>query len=432
MRLRRAGGVGRLAAPLPRGARAWRAVAAAVWLVLVGLELVALGVGHVGDDVLGASRNLIFPGLGFVEWHWWAAARAAAAGAVALACWFSWGADWLVAVVWAAAAAAAWRLVPPTHHHAVSSARLRTSASSHEFAAVMALLAALRWVRAWTIDRPTVRRLLRRGRSPSSVAVGVVDRARAAAVWGLTARAGLAAPAIDPDLVQDLTRRARRVSRLARWRWRGDPLRADHAAARAALALNDLLDEERLTALRADAERSWCGVPASEPTWVRPLDAVLAAAALHDAGAIDAARRWCRVAETRFALRHGRRPAWVHRPSAIGGGAALWWEHAAFAALSGVFGWLTDDLDWAVLRPRCLGAAARGGRAAQHARLVAAGRILAARHGDEPARAILARPTIGPDPLAAALDAIGRAVATEPTRFQRPNGVAGSSSRPRY
>ena len=70
--------------PLPPRTRRWRFAAFAIWSALVGLELVAFGVGHVGDNVIGASRNVIFPGLGFIEWNRWTALLAAAIAAVAL------------------------------------------------------------------------------------------------------------------------------------------------------------------------------------------------------------------------------------------------------------------------------------------------------------------------------------------------------------
>ena len=417
-----------VALPLPPRTRRWRFAAFAIWSALVGLELVALGVGHVGDNVVGASRNVIFPGLGFIEWNRWIALLAAAIAAVALIAWFAWGADWLVAFVWATAALVAWRVVPPSHHHSSANGALGVHAvrASHEFGAVMALVAALRWVRGWTIGRPTMGKLLGRGRDAPPARYSVVDRSRAAAVVALARHAGVEVAVEAPNdrtLTADIARRARRVGRVARMRWRGDPLRGDHAAGRAALAATGRLDGAQLAAFAADAERSWCGVPASEPTWVRPLDALLAAAALFDAGVPGAARRWQAVAADRLALRHGRRPAWVHTPSAISGGAAPWWEHATFAALSGAFGWLDIADDWSTLRARCLGTSARRPRSPHEARLVAAGRVLATTANDIEAMAILSRPSLRDDPLANALAAIATAVAERPGRLRRPIDV---------
>ena len=406
---------GALVVALPPRTRVWRVAALTTWSVLVGLELVALGVGHLGDNVLGASRNLVFPGLGFVEWNRWAALLAAVIATAALTAWFAWGADWLVAAVWVTAAVVGWRVVPPSHHASTIGARgVHVMRGSHEFGAVMALIAALRWVRGWTIGRPSTRKLLglerrRDGHDAPSARYSVVDRSRAAAVIAIAQRFGIEIAVEAPGnetLAVDIVRRARRVGRVARWRGRGDPLRADHAGGRAALAVTGRLDDAQLAAFVADAERSWCGVPASEPTWVRPLDALLAATSLSDAGASVAARRWQAVAADRFALRHGRRPAWVHTPSAISGGALPWWEHATFAALSGADGWLDITDDWSALRARSLGAAARRPSSPHQARLVAAGRVLAVMAHDTQATAILARPSLGTDPLAIALAAI--------------------------
>ena len=412
------------ALPLPSRTRVWRVAALALWSALVGIEVVALGVGHVGNNVLGASRNAIFPGLGFIEWSRWIALLAAAIAAVALAAWFTWGADWLVVVVWATAALVAWRVVPPSHHHSTASGALGVPAvrASHEFGAVMALVAALRWVRGWTIGRPAMSKLLGRGRHASAERYSVIDRSRAAAVIAIARRASIeisVEPPGDETLAVDIIGRARRVGRIARLRWRGDPLRDDHAAGRAALAARGQLDDAELAAFVADADRSWCGVPASEPTWVRPLDALLAAAALFDAGAPRSARRWQIVAGDRFALRHGRRPAWVHTPSAITGGTAPGWEHATFAALSGAFGWLDIADDWAALRARCLGVAARRPRSPLQARVVAAGRVLAAIADDTAAMVILCRPSLGADALAAALAAVADALTNEARCLRR-------------
>ena len=90
-------------------------------------------------------------------------------------------------------------------------------------------------------------------------------------------------------------------------------------------------------------------------------------------------------------------------------GTALDWEHAAATALARSAGWVGDE-DWTALRARVLGAAARGAAAPRDDRLIAAGRLWLACVDDDQAVRILARPTVGRDPLAGALDAVARRV----------------------
>jgi hypothetical protein len=66
-----------------------------------------------------------------------------------------------------------------------------------------------------------------------------------------------------------------------------------------------------------EARSRSAGVPDSEPTWIRPLDGTLAALALQELGADDCVARWRWIFRTRFAFRHGRRPAALHTPSML-------------------------------------------------------------------------------------------------------------------
>ena len=216
--------------------------------------------------------------------------------------------------------------------------------------------------------------------------------------------------------------RARRIGLFARGR-RGDPFAVDHAAARAALALTGRLDDAAMARFADDARGAAAGVPASEPTWVRPLDATLAAIALQAAGHDAAGRRWAAMLAGPFALRHGHRPGAWWTPLGIRLGSAPVWEHAATSALARAHGWC-DDADWRVLRPRLLGAAARGTAVAVDERSIAAARLWLVFVDDEQAARILARPTVHRDPLAVALDRLATTLAATSAHSAAPAASA--------
>jgi hypothetical protein len=184
-------------------------------------------------------------------------------------------------------------------------------------------------------------------------------------------------------------------------------LRVDHAHARAARSLTGASDASADERFAADARRTRAGVPASEPGWVRLLDGTLAAAALEESGAADAATQWAAMLDGPFAARRGNRPAWWWTPLGIAGGRALEWEHAAATALAHGRGWIGAD-DWSLLRRPVLGAAARGAARRDDERLIAAGRVWLALVDDPAAERIVARPTVRHDPLARALDTYAR------------------------
>src|SRR5699024_6355170 len=121
---------------------------------------------------------------------------------------------------------------------------------------------------------------------------------------------------------------------LARWRWRGDPLAHDAAPARAALALWDGLTPQRTELFRRDAERSPLGVPASEPTWVRPLDAVLAAAALETLEERALPSHWSMGRDVVLGDRPRQRPSNVHTPTGFRLGTVPAWEAVTACALA--------------------------------------------------------------------------------------------------
>ena len=373
-----------------------RRVIAVVVSIVVPVVLV-YGLGHRG---VHAARNLLFPGAGLIDEHAVLAVFIGVLAVVATVLWLRWGADWLVAAVLVVSMAVSFALASASDH-----TQLAVRTSAHEFPLVMLVVAALSWARSVAGRVPGMRRLAARRKR-----VGASDLSRAAAVLALAGdEGGAALVACDPAISQ----RARRVGLVARARRGGDPFRLDHAHARAALALAGALDAAGVARFVEDARRAPAGVPASEPGWVRPLDGTLAALALARLGSRDAGARWAEMLRGPLAMRRGHRPAAWWTPVALRTGSALDWEHAAFTALAHGAGWIGAD-DWATLRPRVLGASARGAGVAHDERLIAAGRLWLAFVDDEQAARIVARPTVGRDPLAAALDALACRVRAEP------------------
>jgi hypothetical protein len=378
------------------------------WILAIAVAALPLGLwllgGHAG---VHAARSMLVPGAGLAEAAPALAVAFVLLAAVATVAWLRWGTDWALVLVVAAAmaASAAWG---STDHGAEVAQR-----AAHEFPLVIVIAGALGWVRATLGGVPGFGWLAGRRVDDALVAtldeLAPVDRCRAVAIAALAGdvtdehRAAVAAP--------DVARRAARIGLVARLRRGGDPFRVDHAPARAALALTGGLDAAAAERFVADAQRSPLGVPASEPTWVRTLDGTLAARALEQLGDDRASRRWAGALDGPLALRRGHRPAWWWTPLGVAAGRSLDWEHAAATALAHERGWI-DDGDWTHLRRRVLGAAARGSSRRDDERLIAAGRVWLALVDDPAAERIVARPTVGHDPLAVALDAHARHLRT--------------------
>lgn len=378
-------------------------------------DLVATGWLGGGERVVGPARSIALPGVGFVEWQPLLASFTIVAAIGVLVLWLQWGADWSVVAVWTIAAAVTWWVVP-LHHDVASSApgTLRVLRASHEFAVVLVVLAAIGRMRVAFSSLPgfgarSARRAADGTITRPVLVLNAVDRSRAAALNVLAG--GDAVASIAELRSPEVIRRAVRIGRVARGRFRGDPLRADHAAVRAGLVLAGGATPAEVDAFRVECHRRRAGVPGSEPTWVRLLDGTLAALALDHLGEHECVDRWRQVHDRHFALRHGRRRGALHTPSMLTIGTAPPWEHATATALTRHAGWIGDD-DWQHLRRRCLGAAARGANTAEDARLVAAGRVWARLVGDAEAARILRRPTLALDELAHAIDRLADGLAT--------------------
>lgn len=385
--------------------RARRAVVLAASLGLPAA--LVFGLGHRGTHMM---RSLLLPGAGLLGAHNVLAVVCFVAAVAATVAWVRWGTDWLLVAVVAGAVAASGLISdqPPTVD------ALQPVAAAHEFPLVVLVVGFITLLRGVAGRVPGLSHLARR-RARSSDGLSSVrrlrptDRSRTAAVLALAGDTEQARTiAADPEIEQ----RARRVGAWARLRVGGQPLRIDHAHARAARELAGLHDAADTHALLQDARSTALGVPCSEPTWVRPLDATLAAIAVHDVEP-GASEPWQRALGREFGLRRGHRAAWYWTPLGWSAGSMPAWEHAACTALARANGWVADD-DWQALRARALGASARGTAHPHDERLIAAARIWLVFVDDPRTALLLARPTVRHDPLAVALDRLATRLAAQP------------------
>ena len=400
--------------------------------LLLAIDVFATGFFGGSERTLAVVRSIVLPGLPFLEWNWLYGIAAIITALAAIGAWLRWGIDWLPALVMTVCVGIA-AFVMPLHHHASAdgtphhvhdgahhieeSLVLRTDSTvqsnehggivkgSHEFTVVLVVFALLARLRL-LFDRLPGSAWIKR-QLPEGLFFPAVDIARGAAVALVTGsdRHTVSNALTDPRL----RARVSRINRWARFRFRGDPYRRAHAPLRAALSLAQLLDREQLSEFRIDAHARLSGVPESEPTWVRPLDGMLAALALQSLGETDCVERWRSTFQSRFMLSHGRRAAALHTPTMLSIGTATLWEHAATTALGRLAGWL-DDADWQHLRRPCLGKAASGAKDQQTLRLIAAGKLWAALTNDAEALEILQRRTVGADSLARALETAANSV----------------------
>lgn len=383
---------------------------------LVPFLLVRLG-GHRG---LHMARNLLFPGAGVVDHRPLVAAAFAVCAIAATVLWVRWGTGWILLGIVLTTTVVAGLLSPG---HASQSLAIRPVSAAHEFPLVILVMGAIAWARTIVGRIPGIGILTgRRHRQRHGIAdlgsLNPVERCQAASILSLAGVTDVDVVSVAADA--DIARRATRIGRIARLRLGGDPFRRDHAHARAAQLLCGPPDDGRALQLANDASRTTLGVPCSEPSWIRPLDATLVAVALARSGHHASAEHWAAALNGPFGLRRGHRPAWWWTPLEVGAGAAPVWEHAAFAGIAHACGWI-DAAEWGVLRARSMGAAARGATTRDDERLVAAARVWLALVDDPEASGIVRRPGVRRDPLACALDRL----ATE--LCQNPSVLRGST-----
>ena len=160
-------------------------------VTLLVLDVVAiLGLGP--ERWVAVTRNLLFPGLGLLETNTALGLLFVALALAALMMWVRWGAVWMVAVVWLSGVVVALAVVAPSAPEVARWPRmappLEAALGSHEFAAVMLVMAAVARARAWLAGLPGIRSFVRwRRRSrPQGLAalscLAPVERARAAAI----------------------------------------------------------------------------------------------------------------------------------------------------------------------------------------------------------------------------------------------------------
>ena len=389
---------------------------AAAW-VLVGLLvaelLLVLVGGHRGQHM---ARDLIVPGAGLLDEHTAIGVAVLAVAVAATVLWLRWGADWMVAAVMVAALLCTAALTSP--HDAAAASAWVARRGAHEFPLVVLVAGMLSWLRSVLVRVPGVSRLRRRRRHAADVleSLSPVDRCRAVTLLALAhpedaRRTESLRHAVAAD---DVARRARRVGAVARLRFGGDPFRRDHAHARTARLACGADDDGAAAALATDAARSPMGVPCSEPGWVRPLDATLAALVLRRRGEVSVADAVGRALRGPWQRRGDRRPAWTWTPAMVAAGSATPWEHATTTALAHAAGLVGDAGDLAALRRRMLGAAARRSGHPEDERLVAAARLWLTQADDLELRRVVERCAPGTDPLAAAITTLSRALAAHP------------------
>jgi len=385
----------------------------------IGLPLL---LGHRGTHM---ALNLFLPGAGLFGVSTLGAVVFVVLTVAGVAAWLRWGLDWPLLVLVAGAIVASALAVHggPAHLGAVTGSPT-VQRGAHEFPLVLLVVGLLSRMGRLVRRLPGLaaaqrRRAARAGGLAALCRLGVVDRCRTVSIASLAGpgasdTATLAAAVAAADVV----RRARRIGVVARGRLGGDPMRTDHAPTRTALALTGQLGQSRMERFVNDANAALAGVPCSEPGWVRPLDASLAAATLHRAGRPDAASSLRILYREHLRLRRGHRAAAWWTPLGIPVGSSAIWEHAAATGIARALGAI-DDADWTALRTRALGAAARGTRDPHDERLIAAARLWLAFVDDQPADAIVTRPTVRHDPLAVALDRLAERLRADPGALRR-------------
>jgi hypothetical protein len=398
----------------------WRWIAVGVGSALsIGLPLL---LGHRGTHV---ALNLFLPGAGLFGVNTLGAVAFVVLTVAGVAAWLRWGLDWpLLALLAGAMVASAVAVHAAPAHLGAFTGSPTVQRGAHEFPLVLLVVGALSRLGRVVRRLPGVaalqrRRAARAGGLAALSRLNVVDRCRTVSIASLAGLgAGENATFAAAVAAPDVARRAHRIGVVARGRVRGDPLRTDHAPTRTALALTGQLEQSRMERLVDDAEAAIAGVPCSEPGWVRPLDASLAAATLHRAGRPDAAPSLRILYREHLRLRRGHRAAAWWTPLAIPVGSSATWEHAAATGIARALG-VVDDADWTALRTRALGAAARGTRDPHDERLIAAARLWLAFVDDQPGNAIMGRPTVRHDPLAVALDRLADRLRADPEALRR-------------
>lgn len=350
-------------------------------------------------------QNILVPGLGLHERSVVLAIAVFIAAMLGIVAWIRWGADWLPAsILLLSTIAAGVPMQSGGHHHHAQVGEWVPQMAAHEFPIVVAVVAAIVWLQASLRSIPVLRRFvaMRVEQAPANLselpALACSQGAVVAALAGEQNADTKQAASSD-----QVFKRARWISRIARFRFGEDVFAVDHGLARAGLAMTAQLQPEQAQRFLTDARNAPGGVPCGEPGWIRMLDGTLTAIALDQLGDESAAKRWQEMLAGPLQLRRGHRPAMWWTPLGVRFGNAPLWEHALAMAIAVDQGWC-DLQDWQHLRPQLLGAAARGVEIVDDERAIAAGRLWLRWVDDEQAARILNRPTVKRDPLAAMIE----------------------------
>lgn len=371
--------------------------------VSLAFTAVMLTMGHSGMHML---QNILVPGLGLHERSLVLAIATFISVIAGLIAWIRWGIDWLPATLVVLSTLASGVPTESLGQDHASTNPLVLQYAAHEFPIVVAVVAALIWLQTSIKSLPLIRRIAatRVENAPQSIAeLPPVACSQAAVISILSGSKSQNAAAAAAN--ESVTQRCRWIGRVARFRFGDDPFMVDHGIARAGLLITGQLSENQKAQLMRDSTRAPGGVPCSEPGWLRFLDGTLTAVALTEAGDKTAGERWTQMLDGPLAIKRGHRPAMWWTPLGIAFGNAPLWEHALGCALARDYGWCSDK-DWEGLRPRLLGAAARGVQIVDDERAIAAGRLWLDIVKDEQASRILMRPTVQYDPIALEIEAL--------------------------
>ncbi len=371
--------------------------------------ILAFGFGHTGMHML---QNILVPGLGLHERSLTLAIAVFVLVMFGIVAWVRWGVDWLPLTVLVLSTLAAGVPVQSSHHHAVIDLAM-PQVAAHEFPIVVAVVAAIVWLQASLKSIPIVRRLvaMRIDQAPQILSQLPAQACSQGAV--LSCLAGVDRDeALRAARSDQVSKRARLISQVARFRFGDNIFAVDHGLARAGLAMTNGLAANEQAVFIADGSRAPGGVPCSEPGWIRLLDGTLTAVALEEAGDKEAGARWQQMLAGPLQLKRGHRPAMWWTGLGIRFGNTQLWEHALAMAIAYQRGWCGLE-DWAHLRPQLLGAAARGVEIVDDERAIAAGQLWLNWLDDSQATRILNRPTIHRDPLARVIEAYGKTLAEQ-------------------
>ncbi len=164
-------------AAIPAGdaARRLRRRRVATVIVAVVAQVAIIAAVLTSHHGVHLAESALFPGAGLFESHRWLAIGFAGATIAATVVWMAWGAEWLIAALWVSSLLATLAWATPRHDE-VALPGPSVARSAHEFPLVIAVVAAIGWVRGVLWHLPGVAQLARR--PPASPPAGGPTGAR--------------------------------------------------------------------------------------------------------------------------------------------------------------------------------------------------------------------------------------------------------------